>query len=117
MRFVIQEHRTSEGTHWDLMLERAGALKTWSLESEPPDTGPFEIRAIQHFDHRLLYLDFEGEISGGRGSVRIHDGGAFEAEWSGERVRLKLFGQRLFGEFELEFRFPGQRSTWVFRRR
>ena len=114
LRFVVQEHRT-EPLHWDLMLEKDGVLKTWSLAAEPPAAGPFRIAALQHFDHRLHYLTFEGEISGGRGTVRIVERGTYEAEWGDRRVALTLHGERLEGPFLLEFLKEAKRPEWVFR--
>jgi len=114
MRFVIQEHHT-DPLHWDLMLEREGVLRTWSLAAPPPE-GPFEIDALQHFDHRILYLEYEGAVSGNRGRVRIWDRGYFEASWGEKRILLSLSGMRLTGAFDLEFLKSGHRSAWVFRR-
>lgn len=113
-RFVIQEHRTTP-LHWDLMLEKDGVLKTWSLASRPPAAGPFAIPALQHFDHRLLYLTHEGEISGGRGTVRIVERGTYAAEWGDRRIALTLSGERLKGAFLLEFAKEGQRPEWILR--
>ena len=50
--------------HYDLMLE-VGVLRTWS---EPPVAG-VELECRLLADHRLPYLDYEGPISGGRGTV------------------------------------------------
>jgi hypothetical protein len=36
-----------------------------------------EIIAQQIQDHRLIYLDYEGEISGNRGYVKIFDNGKY----------------------------------------
>lgn len=113
-RFTISEHAATP-LHWDLFLERDGALKTWSLAS-PPVAGPFSIEALQHFDHRLAYLDYEGAISGGRGTVKRLDTGSYEAEWDATSIRLELSGAVLKGKFLLEFRNPGPRPAWDFRR-
>src|SRR5262245_11759085 len=78
------------------MLEAGQVLRTWRLEA-PPQLGQ-AVRAEPSFDHRLLYLDYEGPISGARGSVRRWDGGVFE--WLGEepgRLVLRLDGVRLRG--------------------
>jgi hypothetical protein len=113
-RFTVSEHATTPH-HWDLFLERDGTLKTWSLPSAP-GPGEFSMEALQNFDHRPAYLEFEGEISGGRGVVKRLDTGTYEAEWGEETIRLRLEGQTLRGEFLLEFRKPGPRSAWCFRR-
>jgi len=65
-RFVLLQHDW-DGTHYDLMLEEAGVLKTWRL-SLPLTDQPQDATALSA--HRLLYLDYEGPISGNRGVVR-----------------------------------------------
>ncbi|MFK7768051.1 MAG: DNA polymerase ligase N-terminal domain-containing protein [Mariniblastus sp.] len=71
--------------HWDLMLEHDGVLLTWALRepfgtlgstriSSPSSGDPKKARQIisaeKLADHRLAYLEFEGQISGDRGSVK-----------------------------------------------
>ena len=79
-RFVILEHTGSAdykpGVHWDLMLEAEDGLRTWELEA-PPREGS-SVRAAELGVHRLDYLDYEGPVSGNRGSVRRWDSGPFE---------------------------------------
>ena len=60
-RYVILEHETTGGSHFDFMLETGGTLKTWSI-SQPPLNG-VEMDAEALPDHRLAYLDYEGPIS------------------------------------------------------
>ncbi|MBI4575529.1 MAG: hypothetical protein HY722_04615 [Planctomycetes bacterium] len=96
-RFVIQEHdHPAEGLHWDLMLERGAELATWRLAT-PPDSGPLAaIEARPLAAHRAAYLDYEGPVGGGRGSVRIWDRGDYEVErWDATEVAVRLSGQRL----------------------
>jgi DNA polymerase ligase (LigD)-like protein len=94
-RFVVLEHDHPE-LHWDLMLEGDGVLRTWRLLS-PPDPGQV-IRAAASFDHRLLYLEYEGPVSGGRGSVKRWDAGTFSLEGdTGERLVVVFEGSRLQG--------------------
>lgn len=94
-RFVVLEHDHPE-LHWDLMLESGAVLRTWRLSS-PPDSGPV-IEAAPSFDHRLLYLDYEGPISGGRGCVKRWDSGLFSLEEdSGARLVVSFEGARLRG--------------------
>ncbi|MEL6330585.1 MAG: hypothetical protein AAFR38_13080 [Planctomycetota bacterium] len=72
---VLLEHALPDGTrHLDWMLERASnaerRLVTFRLESglDPCEEPVFEAERIG--DHRAAYLEFEGEVSGGRGVVR-----------------------------------------------
>jgi hypothetical protein len=87
--------------HWDLMLECGAVLRTWRL-AEFPRAGA-EIAATAVFDHRLVYLDYEGPISGGRGSVIRRASGAFV--WQVQdvhRIEVRLEGEQLRGILRLE---------------
>lgn len=98
-RFVILEH-DHPTQHWDLMLEAGEVLRTWRL-AEPPRHGA-AIAAVAVFDHRLLYLDYEGPISGNRGRVIRWDAGAFDwRERKDERVIVQLHGLQLRGTLHL----------------
>jgi hypothetical protein len=94
-KFVVLEHHWN-GVHWDFMLEAGAILRTWALKTEPSSSEASVAKLSA--DHRLVYLAYEGEISGGRGHVRRWDGGTFE--WlhdSEDEVQVQLFGQRLNG--------------------
>ena len=98
-RYVILEHDWPE-KHWDFMLETGPVLQTWKLAGAPkPAVG---IPAEKSFDHRLMYLDYEGPISGDRGSVSRWDGGCFETliEQENRRV-IRVQGKGLQGIVEL----------------
>src|SRR5262245_53608703 len=87
-RFVLLYHECppsfGKPSHCDLMLEREGVLLTWSLPALPAVWGgeagvAFEqIDATRLADHRLAYLDYEGPISGERGSVTRVDRGEYD---------------------------------------
>lgn len=91
-RFVILTHDWPF-PHWDLMLEAGDVLKTWRLLQEP---GPGrEVSAEALADHRLAYLDYEGPVSGDRGSVTRWETGEFDWQPAGENeLRLLLHGDR-----------------------
>lgn len=94
-RFVILEH-DHPSLHWDLMLDDGEALRTWRL-AEPPRAGCV-VSAALIAPHRRMYLDYEGEVSGGRGLVKRWDRGEFEwIEDRAERVCVALVGQKLRG--------------------
>jgi len=93
-RYSILEHDWPE-RHWDLFLECDGVLKAWRLLAEP---GPGRtVPAERAPDHRLLYLDYEGEVSGGRGRVRRWDGGEYRGQIEELPARLELRGERIRG--------------------
>lgn len=94
-RFVILEHDHLE-LHWDFMLESDGVLKTWRLGSPPVLDG--EAMAVTALpDHRLLYLDYEGPVSGGRGTVKCWDCGEYEGKPSAKSWRVELQGAKIQG--------------------
>ncbi len=99
-RFVVLEH-DHPFRHWDLMLESGAALRTWRLGA-PPATG-LTVEATPLGDHRRLYLDYEGPVSGDRGRVVRWDRGTFT--WEGQEeglVVVCLHGERWRGRLRLE---------------
>ena len=95
-RYVILEH-DFPAKHWDFMLETGEVLRTWKLTS-PPEIG-LTISAEKSFDHRVLYLDYEGPISGGRGAVVRWDSGSFRMlVEENDRLIVRLEGRRLNGD-------------------
>lgn len=112
-RFVVLEHRW-DGVHWDLMLEAGPALRTWALGSMPRAGVDLDARALP--DHRPLYLEYEGPISGGRGEVRRVDSGTFERiVWEPDRVVVRLLGDQVIGEAELVRVVGDDRWGWRLR--
>jgi DNA polymerase Ligase (LigD) len=107
-RFAVVEH-DHPTTHWDLFLEDGPELRTWRLYGLP---GPNElVRAAPVGPHRLVYLDYEGPVSGGRGNVRRFDAGTFE--WIVDepgRVVVCLAGQILSGRAV----YVDSESNWTF---
>src|SRR6516164_6268112 len=93
-RYVILEH-DHPALHWDFMLEAGDVLKTWRLAAPPRPGGA--VAAEPSFDHRPIYLDYEGPVSGGRGTVVRWDAGTFTCEEEGESLLLRLEGGRLRG--------------------
>jgi hypothetical protein len=102
-RFVILEHDHPE-LHWDFMLEVGGVLQTWRLPT-PPRPGQ-TVPADMLFDHRTIYLDYEGPVSGNRGHVTRWDAGTYSwspADKGAEgRVAVRLDGRRLHGTAYLD---------------
>jgi hypothetical protein len=104
-RFVLLEHDHPH-LHLDLMFEVGAVLWTWQLASLPEKSIPVQARRI--FDHRLLYLDYEGPISGNRGQVRRLDRGVYEwLEQAPDRLVAQLDGNHLSGRLEL-FQVDGE---------
>ena len=72
-RFTILRHDGPEGLHWDLLLESGGVLLAWALPQFPQPGIEMTAEALP--DHRLLYLGYEGPITGDRGTVAAWDRG------------------------------------------
>jgi hypothetical protein len=101
-RYVILEHETSDGTHFDFMLEMGGVLKTWSLPQSPSLGKQMHAEVLP--DHRLAYLDYEGPISGNRGSVTRWDRGTYEVERQSESESIvRITGEKLNGRVSLRY--------------
>ena len=101
-RFVILHHRLDDGEHWDLMLEHGDVLLTWQLLREPVDASSLPIPARRIADHRKAYLDYEGPVSGDRGTVQRIDRGTVEFKTTvDDQFVFKLDGTKLRGSFVL----------------
>ncbi len=101
-RFVILEH-DFPFLHWDFMLEVGESLRTWRLLQQPSPgssgrAGQARSDAELLPDHRIEYLDYEGEVSRNRGTVSRWDAGMYLLLTQTENLwELRLEGQRLRG--------------------
>jgi hypothetical protein len=109
------------------MLESDGVLRTWELRELPAAwaarlglvtegaVGGASVIAEPLPDHRLAYLDYEGPISGGRGSVCCCDRGTYELlqEVQGQKtpkgLTIHLGGERLNGAVRL----TSEEESWT----
>ena len=110
---MIHKHRATR-LHYDVRLERDGALPSWAVPRGLP-TQPGDKRlAVRTEDHPLEYGSFEGSIPEGHygaGEVRIFDDGWYEpVEWTDSKVSFRLHGRRYPG---LEFHFVKTRTDWL----
>jgi hypothetical protein len=124
-RFVILRHETPPHSprpaHFDLMLEVEGALWTWALPEEPAPGR--KLAATRLTDHRLAYLNYEGEISGDRGYITRWDDGAYELlprqaapavtkRSADEELLVRLVGSKIAGEVFLTRRGETADQWW-----
>ena len=117
----------NRASHWDLLLElpsdaklRANlehGLLTFEITAPPSSWGtPILVRRLPN--HRLIYLDFEGEISGDRGEVAriVHGSIRWEIIEPGSLKMLlepqSSFSQELKGIMTLN---PITRDQWEMR--
>jgi hypothetical protein len=103
-RFVILEHSGTAaykpGIHWDLLCEEGNSLKAWEF-SQPIAISPQRITALP--PHRTFYLQYEGPISGERGSVRQIASGDYELlEDSPNAWTVRLSSSSLDGVLRLK---------------
>jgi DNA polymerase Ligase (LigD) len=110
----LLEHRW-QGVHWDFMLEHGDTLRTWAIDR--PIVAGVDLPARALPDHRRIYLEYEGEVSGDRGNVRRVAAGAYSASiWEAGRVRVRLEGDQLVGEVEIRQVCDSDGGTsWTFR--
>lgn len=116
-RFVLLKHTlppdSSRESHWDLMFELKTGLLTLELQALPEDSDRQQetcLAAIRLPDHRLHYLDFEGEVSEHRGFVsRKAAGNYHEASTTAQSNsrRFTLHGPQLEAVLEFELGQPG----------
>ena len=115
-RFVVQEHHATS-LHWDLRLERDGALASWAVpKGIPPDPRQDHL-AVRTEDHPLEYLDFAGDIpegSYGSGRMSIWDRGTYDCrKWDEREVLVTFHGQRVSGRYAL---FRTKDRNWMIHR-
>jgi hypothetical protein len=91
LRYAILHHQLNVGdSHFDLLCETApnSSLAAWRSPRWPIEQ-PTEVTRIK--DHRRIYLDFEGEISEGRGYItRVAGGGCEVTVGEGSRWTIRL---------------------------
>jgi hypothetical protein len=94
------------------MLEIQQGLATWSL-AQGPDAAP-SIPARGLPDHRLAYLEYEGPISDGRGSVTRWDRGNYQLQQHDRDELVALVaGEKLVGQVTLK-RSADSADEWAF---
>jgi len=111
--FVIHKHRATR-LHYDLRLERDGALPSWAVPRGLPTALGDKRLAVRTEDHPLEYGKFEGTIPEGHygaGEVRIFDDGTHEVlEWTDKKVSFRLHGRRYPS---LEYHLVKTRTDWL----
>jgi bifunctional non-homologous end joining protein LigD len=121
-RFVVQRHRARR-LHYDLRLERGGALASWAVpKGVPLDRGVRHL-AVHVEDHPLDYATFEGTIPTGQygaGTVEIFDHGTYELveEKHDGGLTFDLHGRRLDGRWTLvPAALDGSPANWLLLRK
>ncbi len=115
-RFVVQEHH-ARALHWDLRLERDGALASWAVPKGIPTDPRRNHRAVHTEDHPIEYLEFEGDIPKGQygaGTMTVWDRGTYATEkFRPDEVIVVLHGERVQGRYAL---FQTDGDNWMIHR-
>ncbi|HYC26377.1 MAG TPA: DNA ligase D, partial [Roseiarcus sp.] len=118
-QFVVQKH-DARRLHYDLRLERDGALLSWAVPQGPSLVVADKRLAVRTEDHPLKYLDFEGSIPKGEyggGTMIVWDRGVWRSLHDPEKSLLKghlefeLYGERLRGRWHLVRMKPRPREN------
>jgi len=113
-RFVILRHVDREGTHFDLMIEYKDVLWTWKFSEWPDGVGEKSHIGQRIADHRPIYLEYEGPISGDRGMVtRVDWGDCIIEQESHDGYLVRFSGTIFTGRFSLT---PAASQSWALRR-
>lgn len=101
-RFVVLQHTDRQGVHFDLMVDGGEVLVTWKSPRPPEATGAEGCLWHRIVDHRRVYLDYEGPVSGDRGSVVRHDSGMCMIHvQQADRWEVAFEGRQLRGRYAL----------------
>ncbi len=120
--FVIQRH-DARRLHYDLRLERDGALASWAVPKGLPLQAGERHLAVHVEDHPLEYGSFEGVIPAGQygaGTVEIWDRGTYELleEKRNGGLTFHLHGERVDGVWTLiPARLDGDEKNWLLLRK
>ena len=121
-RFVIQRH-DARRLHYDLRLERNGALASWAVPKGLPLNSGERHLAVHVEDHPLEYASFEGVIPAGQygaGTVEIWDSGRYELleEKRDGGLTFRLHGERANGVWTLvPAHLDGDERNWLLLRK
>ncbi len=102
-RLVVLKHDAPRGLHWDLLLETHTRLWTFAVPEPPQLWAKREELPVERLpDHRRIYLDYEGPVSGNRGTVwRCDEGDYLLLVRRQNRLRLAVHTRHLHGILEL----------------
>jgi bifunctional non-homologous end joining protein LigD len=116
--FVVQRH-DARRLHYDLRLERDGALASWAVPKGVPLEPGQQHLAVHVEDHPLDYATFEGQIPPGQygaGTVEIWDSGTYELveEKRDGGLTVRLHGKKLEGVWALvPAKLSGDPKNWL----
>lgn len=100
LRFVFLEHDFPT-LHWDILLQQGNRLLGWRGDHQGHFLNGGHV--VQTSDHRLAYLDYEGPLTGQRGTVKRIDGGRLVwRRFENDEFIAEIQGDRWYGMLELK---------------
>lgn len=110
-RFVILRH-DHPFLHWDLLLEEDTSARSWRLLRELCCGEPIAAEPLP--PHRFLYLEYEGPVTGDRGTVRrVLSGSYTVVESLAERIHVQFTHNAVLASGRLHILSDG-RQFWTF---
>jgi len=99
-RFVFLEHDYPT-LHWDILLQQGNRLLGWRGDNHGHFLNGGHV--VQTSDHRLVYLDYEGPLTGQRGTVKRVDAGRLTWRHCAENEFIaEIQGKQWHGVLELK---------------
>jgi len=100
----VHRHHASR-LHYDLRIEKDGALKSWAVPKGLPPRPGIKRMAIQTEDHPIEYLTFEGTIPRGEyggGTMWVYAQGRYEiTKTKKDGFYFRLQSRQLTGEYRI----------------
>lgn len=114
-RYAVLRHEmpadSDRMNHFDLLLQQDDSLATWEIQHWPP---VFPQRAKRLPDHRNHYLEFEGPLSGNRGSVHRVCQGTMELLKQNDRTWIvEMSGRNFDGVIQLQSESNQMDQCWI----
>lgn len=110
--YVVLFHDWESGPHFDWMFEAEEGLRTWATAERLMLDEADAATATELPPHRAAYLDYQGPVSGNRGSVRRVERGTFRVLLDvADRYELEVTGDRA-GRLILNRDHLADRSLW-----
>ena len=117
--FVVHRH-AARNLHYDLRIQRNGALKSWAVPKQPPLKPGIKRLAVQVPNHKLSYAKFQGTIPEGQygaGKVKMWDKGSIKIiEWTLKKILVEFKGEKMKGNYALvPFKSSGKKNWLLFK--
>ena len=122
--YVVQKH-AARRLHYDFRLEHGGVLWSWAVPKGPSLDPRTKRLAVRTEDHPVSYASFEGTIPKGQyggGKVEIWDRGRWEPVGDPDegmadgKLRFRVHGERLKGEWVLIRTRGGDKESWILKK-